>query len=398
MPRGSKAVAGEENDVILTGLQMLLAVPWLVLVFTVPLLLAKRVRISGFSAPATDDAPLVSIIVPARNESVNISVCVASLLNSLYPKSEIIVVDDGSVDGTGDIVRILAEHAGGRLRLVEGEPLPEGWLGKPWACWQGYRQARGELLLFTDADTRHDDTLLGHAVGALKQRQADLVSVMPHQVMGSFWERLILPHIFTILAMRYHDLKRVNRSRRPRDVIANGQFLLVTREAYEAVGGHEALRDEVVEDQRLAQRMVANGRRIFIAHAHDLMDTRMYRSLHGIVEGWSKNLARGSRSAAPRWISPFVPWLIVLYLAVVWIAPPATLVTSLFTPLDGTVVSWSLAASILGLLFWFIVHVWTRVPVQYALAYPFGAAAAAVLFIRSAVRGDRVVWKGRSYS
>jgi chlorobactene glucosyltransferase len=121
----------------------------------VPILLAKRVRISGFSAPATDDAPLVSIIVPARNESVNISVCVASLLNSLYPKSEIVVVDDGSVDGTGDIVRILADHAGGRLRLVEGNPLPEGWLGKPWACWQGYRQAAGDLLLFTDADTRH---------------------------------------------------------------------------------------------------------------------------------------------------------------------------------------------------------------------------------------------------
>ncbi|HSJ07267.1 MAG TPA: glycosyltransferase family 2 protein [Longimicrobiales bacterium] len=383
---------------VLTGLQMLFAVPWVVLLFTVPILLAKRVRISGFSAPSTDEAPLVSIIVPARNESVNISVCVASLLNSLYPKSEIIVVDDGSVDGTGDIVRILAEHANGRLRLVEGEPLPEGWLGKPWACWQGYRQARGDLLLFTDADTRHDDTLLGHAVGALKQRHADLVSVMPHQVMGSFWERLILPHIFTILAMRYHDLSRVNRSRRPRDVIANGQFLLVTREAYEAVGGHEALRAEVVEDQRLAQWMVAKGRRIFIAHAHDLMDTRMYRSLRGIVEGWSKNLARGSRSAAPRWISPLVPWLIVVYLAAMWIAPPATLLASLVTPLNGTLFGWSLAATVLGLAFWLPIHLWNRVPIQYALAYPFGATAAAVLFIRSAVRGDRVEWKGRSYS
>jgi chlorobactene glucosyltransferase len=383
--------------VVLTGLQMLLAVPWLVLVFTVPVLLSKRVRISGFSAPSSDDAPLVSIIVPARNESVNISVCVASLLNSLYPRMEIIVVDDGSVDGTAEIVRLLAEHAGGSLRLVDGEPLPDGWLGKPWACWQGYQRARGDLLLFTDADTRHDDTLLGHAVGALRQRQADLVSVMPHQVMGSFWECLILPHIFTTLAMRYHDLSRINRSRRPRDVIANGQFLLVTRDAYEAVGGHEALRDEVVEDQRLAQRLVEKGRRIFIAHAHDLMDTRMYRSLGGIAEGWTKNLARGSRRASPAWIAPLVPWLIVVYLVVVWVAPPVTLLLSLLTPVNGALMSWSVAASILGLAFWVPIHLWTRVPVQYAFGYPIGAAAAALLFVRSTLRGERVEWKGRAY-
>jgi chlorobactene glucosyltransferase len=376
---------------------MLYAVPWLVLLLAAPILLARRTRISAHAPPVDGDAPLVSIIVPARNESVNISVCVASLLNSVYPRMEIIVVDDGSVDGTDDIVRILVEHAKGRLRLVEGQALPDGWLGKPWACWQGYCEARGELLLFTDADTRHDDTLLGHAVGALQKHGVDLVSVMPRQLMGSFWERLILPQIFTVLSMRYHDLDRINRTTRPKDVIANGQFILVRREAYERVGGHEALRDEVVEDQQLAQRMVAAGRRIFIAHAHDVMDTRMYRSLHGIVEGWTKNLALGSRRAAPAWIAPAVPWMIALFLAVTWVLPPVTLVLSLFTWVHPSLLAWSIVATGFSLLFWLVVHIWMKVPLLFTLGYPVGAAVTTGLFVRSALRGERVEWKGRRY-
>jgi chlorobactene glucosyltransferase len=382
---------------VLTGSQMLFAVPWLVLVFVVPLLLARRTRIASYPAPATDEAPLVSVIVPARDEAVNISVCVASLLNTLYPHTEIIVVDDGSRDGTGDIVRILAEHAAGRLRLVDGEPLPPGWLGKPWACWQGYLHARGELLLFTDADTRHEDTLLGHAVGALLARRVDLVSVMPRQLMQSFWERLILPQIFTILSLRYHDLERISRSLRPRDVIANGQFMLIRREAYEAVGGHEALRQEIVEDQRLAQRIVAAGRRMFIAHAHTLIETRMYRSLGGIVEGWSKNLALGSRRASPDWVAPAVPWMITAFLLLAWALPPGLLLLGLTTGIGSAVRTWSLAASVYGLMFWLVIHIWMRVPLQYAILYPLGAVATASLFVRSAIRGERVRWKGREY-
>jgi chlorobactene glucosyltransferase len=383
---------------VLTGTQMLYAMPWLAMLVAVPFLLARRVRITSYPAPASDDAPMVSVIIPARNESLNISVCVASLLNTLYPHFEIVVVDDGSEDGTGDIVRILEGHSEGRLRLIEGQPLPPGWLGKPWACWQGYQAARGDVLLFTDADTRHDDTLLGHAVGALLQRRVDLVSVMPRQLMQSFWERLILPQIFTVLSMRYHDLERVSRTKRARDVIANGQFLLIRRDAYEAVGGHEALRDEVVEDQRLAQRLVESGRSMFIAHAHTVMETRMYRTFGGIVEGWSKNLALGSRRAAPGWIAPAVPWLIILFLLTAWVIPPTLLATGVLTGYGAGVRGWALASSVYGLLFWLVIHMWMRVPVQYALGFPVGALATAVLFARSAIRGGRVRWKGRDYA
>jgi chlorobactene glucosyltransferase len=377
---------------------LVFAVPWLALLLVAPLLLARRLRITKFRPPPDDAAPLVSIIVPARDEAVNISICTASLLNSMYPNMEIIVVDDGSVDGTDDIVRILAEHGDGRLQLVKGEPLPPGWLGKPWACWQGYRRARGELLLFTDADTRHDDALLGHAVGALQRQQADLVSVLPRQLMLGFWERLILPQIFMLLTLRFHDLRRINRTAKPRHVLANGQFMLIRRDAYEAVGGHESIRGEVIEDVRLAQKVIASGRRLFIAHAHDIMDTRMYRSLGGIVEGWSKNLALGSRLVAPAWAAPAVPWLIALFLLATWVLPPAVLLLAAFTAAAGAAaMSWAIAASLCSLLFWLVALVWMRVPVVYALGFPIGALLAAGLVVRSTLRGSHVAWKGRNY-
>ncbi|HEX6307268.1 MAG TPA: glycosyltransferase family 2 protein [Longimicrobiales bacterium] len=380
-----------------SGLELMLALPWVVLILAMPIMLLRRPRLSSFPVPAPEDAPLVSIIVPARNEAVNISVCLASLLNSLYAEFEILVVDDGSVDGTDDIVRILVEHSDGRVRLVDGAPLPEGWLGKPWACWQGYREARGQLLLFTDADTRHEDMLLGRAVGALQSRNADMVSVMARQVMVGFWERLILPHIFALISLRYMHLERVNRTRKARDVIANGQFILIRREAYEAIGGHEALRAEVVEDQGIAQRLVTAGRRILLAHAEELMETRMYRSLPGIIEGWTKNLAIGSRRAAPAWIAPAVPWLAAAFILTLWVLPPTLLVLTLTTRLGGFIQGWSLIVTAVSLLFWILAHALKRVPLLYAAAYPAGALAAAWLFVRSAVRGSRVAWKGREY-
>jgi chlorobactene glucosyltransferase len=380
-----------------SGSQLLLALTWLLLVLLVPLIIVRRVRLMKSAPPAPADAPMVSVIVPARNEATNISICIASLLNSLYPRFEIIVVDDDSVDGTGDIVRILAEHADGRVRVVEGAALPPGWLGKPWACWQGYQQARGDVLVFTDADTRHEDMLLGRAAGALLDTGADMVSIMPRQLMGSFWERLILPHIFTLLWMRYHDLQRINRTRNPRIVIANGQFIMVRREAYEAIGGHEALRTEIVEDQKFAQRLVAEGRRIYIAHAENLMETRMYRSLRGIIEGWTKNLALGSSRAAPGWIGAFTPWLIAISVIGAWVAPPVILLATLLTPLGGWVQGWSLAVTAFSLLFWMLMLTLQRVPLPYAAVYPVGALVTALLFVRSALRGPRVAWKGRVY-
>jgi chlorobactene glucosyltransferase len=372
--------------------------PWIVLAFLLRMAVARRPKLSAEPPPAPDASPLVSIIVPARNEAVNISACIATISNSTYRAREIIVVDDNSSDGTGDIARILAERSDGTFRLVTGAPLPPGWLGKSWACWQGAQEARGELLLFTDADTRHEDALLGHAVGALQRHDADLVSVLPKQAMESFWERVVLPQIFTLITLRFQDLRRVSRAERPLDVFANGQFLLIRRSAYDAVGGHEALRGDVVEDVALAQRLAAEGRRLFIAHAEDLMETRMYRSLGGIAEGWAKNLATGARRTVPPVLRPAVPWLLVLFLAVFWVMPPVVLIGTFLVWGGGALRNWSLLVTAFSIVCWMALNARMGVPLLHALFYPLGALVTAVLIGTSAVRGERFRWKGRTYT
>jgi chlorobactene glucosyltransferase len=377
---------------------LLLLMPWLVLAFATKMALARRPRLAWVPPPPPDQRPLVSIIVPARNEAANISACVATLINSTYRPREIIVVDDNSSDGTGDIARILAERGDGTFRLVSGAPLPEGWHGKAWACWQGAQVAEGELLLFTDADTRHDDALLGHAVGALRRDRIDLVSVLPAQLMETFWERVVLPHIFTLITLRFRDLRKVNRARRPLDVFANGQFMLMRRSAYDAIGGHEAVRQDVVEDLAFAQKLTAAGRRIHMAHAEDLIETRMYRSLGAIAEGWSKNLAVGARNTVPVPLRPAVPWLLIAFLLVFWVVPPVALIGSFLNGSPGGLRLWSALVTGISFLHWGALNLRMRVPVLNALFYPLGALVASVLIGASAVRGSRFRWKGRDYA
>lgn len=381
----------------MTTPEILAAMPWIAFAFTVPILLRRRANINCYEPPAEADAPLISMIVPARNEAENITTCMSTLLDTQYPNWELIVVDDASVDGTADIVRAIAARSKGCVQLIDGQALPPGWLGKSWACWQGYQAAQGSVLLFTDADTRHHQQLLGHAVSALRANNADLATVLPRQLMVGFWERIVLPHVFVAIMLRFHDVKRIADARSPRDVIANGQFMMFTREGYEKIGGHESVRGNVVEDLRLAQRVVEEGGKVYAGHAEDLMETRMYRSLRGIIEGWSKNLASGSRQSVPQWISPVVPWLIGLGALFFWVVPPTVLVCSFFTPLQGFWVGWSIAATFVSVAFWLAIHLLFRIPLLHALLYPIGAVVTAFMFFRSALRGETVAWRGREY-
>ncbi|MCI0435627.1 MAG: glycosyltransferase family 2 protein [Gemmatimonadetes bacterium] len=377
---------------MLTLDNLLLALPWIALALLQPVLIRRRPALNEHAPPPDDEAPLASIIVPARDEARNIGPCVASLLATRYPRFEILIVNDRSTDGTGDIVRALAEHHPDRIRVIEGRSLPDGWTGKNWACWQGYRDARGQVLLFTDADTHHHERLLGLAVGALRDSGAAFVTLLPRQLMIGFWERVILPHVFTAILLRYRDLRRMNRTSNPRNVIANGQFILFSRESYQAVGGHEAVRGDIVEDLGLAQRVVASGRRIYGAHAHDLMDTRMYRSLADIVEGWTKNLASASRQSVPAPLRLVLPWAIGAFMLLFWVAPPILVSARVSAP-----PAVPLLATIASVAFWVIAYHRFGGRRAYALLYPLGALATALLFFRSAARGARVTWKGRTY-
>ena len=276
------------------------------------------------SYPPLVNGPFISVIIPARNEAANIERCLRSILRTSYESIEVIVVDDRSSDGTAEIVEQVARspEAGGQLRLVRGAELPAGWFGKPWALVQAYRVANGTMLLFTDADTRHAPELIPRCVAAMERERVDLLSVLPRQEMVSFWERLVQPHVFLALASRVGGLERVNRTRVEWDGIANGQFILTSRAAYDTAGTHAAVNNRVAEDLALAQAYVRHGLDIFLVHGPDYMTTRMYRTLTEIVEGWSKNLAIGVPLTPPiPWLRRTAPYLMWVP-ALAWIAPP----------------------------------------------------------------------------
>lgn len=377
----------------------LFALPWLALLA----FLVLRVRLprelpqAAPLASSPDAAPFVSVVVPSRNEAVNIERCVASLAASDYPDFEIVVVDDRSEDDTADRARSVAPGGAKRIHVVDGADLPEGWLGKPWACWQGAAAAAGDLLLFTDADTVHEPALLGRAVAGLREDAADLLTVTGRQVMESFWERLIQPQIFLTMIVRFHDPERTVRRRKWRDAIANGQFMLFPRASYEAIGGHEAVKDEVAEDLALAQRVMREGHALSIRIAEDDFATRMYRSLGGLVEGWSKNLVMGGLQTVTPRLRPFVAPASFLMGVTLWLAPPVVLVMAMAGLVGPAWLAWSGTVVAISAILWIAVTARMGAPPAYGLLYPLGAAVATYIFLRSWVRGRRVEWKGRRY-
>lgn len=369
-------------------------------------------------------AAFVSVIVPARNEASNIVACVRSLAASAYPDFEIVVVDDRSDDGTGALARSVPVGNARRIRVVDGEDLPDGWLGKPWACHQGAEVAEGELLLFTDADTVHGPDLVGRAVAALREEPADLLTVVGRQIMVTFWERVVQPHVFFLMLLRFPDFERVARNDNWRDAIANGQFLFFPRASYEAIGGHVSVKDEVVEDLALAQVVKRAGLRLRIRSAEDSLATRMYQSLRHLVEGWSKNMFMGGLQSVPRQVRWALPPVSFLGGIALWLAAPAVLVGAGAAWLSGVVgvlvsggteplsatisvaagqvvvvpvVQWAALVYGLTVSMWLHWYGRMRAPYRYAFLYPLGAAVFAFIFLRSWTRGSRVEWKGRRY-
>src|SRR5947208_6714636 len=229
------------------------------------------------------NVPLVSIILPVRNQARTVSDCVSSLVGLEYPNREIIVVDGGSTDGTRELVQKFVPE----ITIVDEDPLPVGWVGKNWACHLGYKKSRGELLLFTDGDSFHATDSLARSVNYLRSEKADLVTLAPGTILRSFWERLLQPPIF-LLIMILVGGKLVNDDNR-QNAIGNGQYMLFRREAYEKIGGHYAVRDKIIEDYSLGRLLKRAGMRLRFVTASDALGVRMYASLGEIWRGWRKN-------------------------------------------------------------------------------------------------------------
>lgn len=228
--------------------------------------------------------PTVSVIVPARDEEASLRACLESLVAQAGVNFEVIVVDDGSTDRSSSIAQSFAG-----VQIISPPPLAPGWSGKNNAVFAGTKVAEGEWLLFTDADTVHLPGSLARAVQEAKNHGASLLSYSPAQDLRSFWEKAVMPVIFAELAAKFHpaDVSDPTSSH----AAANGQYLLITRSAYNAIGGHEAIASSLLEDVELAHAVKSSGRKIFFRYGGDAVRTRMYRSFDQLREGWTKNLA-----------------------------------------------------------------------------------------------------------
>jgi glycosyltransferase involved in cell wall biosynthesis len=347
--------------------------------------------------------PTVSVIIPARNEEASLGACLESLVSQTGVSFEIVVVDDHSTDHTREIAESFAADRGGdadaeprtpssggarnasAVRVIEADPLPEHWTGKNNAVATGARAARGEWLLFTDADTVHLPGSLARALAEAKEHNADMLSYSPEQIAVSFWEMAILPVVFAELARQYPPSK-VSDPNSP-IAAANGQYILIRREAYDAVGGHAAIASEILEDVALARAVKASGRKIRFRYAADAVRTRMYRNFSQLREGWTKNLAL---------LFPSPGWLAVESLFW-WVFPWSMLFLSAADPRHW----WWFAAGIL---------IFSRnaarmrranfdLTMEFLGAF-FGMPMFAYLLLRSkrAHGKGSVSWKGRTYA
>lgn len=350
-------------------------------------------------APATVPAPMISICVPARNEQQDIRACVESILAQDYPAFELIVLEDRSTDSTGEILRGLAARAG-KFKMIQGAPLPAGWVGKPHALHQTAQAARGEWLCFVDADTFLGPQALSACYAKAVETHADLFTILTRQVMGTFWEKALLPVVMTALSVGFPP-HRVNDPRR-RDAIANGQFILIKRSVYDAVGGHERIRDQIVEDKAIAEQVKWNGFRLVFADGTRLASTRMYTSLPEMWEGWTKNIYLGLRGPGLLLLGAFGGLLSMIAALFLPIWP---LLGYLWWRDDG---GWMpLAVLAQSLVLWgYVLYQRARaaramgISGGWALTTPLGAAVFAAMMLTSAwkvLSGRGVTWKGRHY-
>src|SRR5437660_5201929 len=324
--------------------------------------------------------PSVSVVVPARNEEASLRACLESLLAQVGIEFEIIVVDDGSTDRTRAIAQSFPD-----VRVITPGPLPPGWTGKNNAVAAGAREARGEWLLFTDADTVHQPGSLARAVAEVEQHHADLLSYSPEQEVHGFWEKAIMPVIFAELARTYRP-SDVSDPRSPA-AAANGQYLLITRRAYDAVGGHAAVSTSLLEDVALARAVKQSGRKILFRYGGDAVRTRMYRSFSQLREGWTKNLAL---------LFPWPGWLAA------WRGLEFLLVTACLALMAVAISNRDYLHAIL----YAVLPVFTFLRIRRA-HFSWGASALALfglrlfsyLLLRSKMAYGRgaVSWKGRTY-
>lgn len=351
--------------------------------------------------PPPESAPLISVCVPARNEERNIRACVEAILAQDYPRFEVIVLEDRSTDRTGEILHALAAETD-RLQVLHGVELPKGWAGKPHALYQAAAVAHGDWICFVDADTFLSPTTLSSCYGTALETQADMFTIMTFQIMGSFWEKVVMPIVMTALSVGFSP-RKVNDPKN-KNAIANGQFILIKRSIYDAIGGHESVKDQIVEDKAISEQVKWRGYRLIVANGSSVAKTRMYTSLPEMWEGWTKNIYLGLSDRPSLMLLGVFGAILAFITAVVL---PFWPLLGIFWYLNGGNLL-ALVVIIEALLLWaYIIYARARVAVGmrispwYALTTPLGAAMFTAMMLTSTwkvISGKGVTWKGRTYT
>jgi glycosyltransferase involved in cell wall biosynthesis len=319
------------------------------------------------------ETPLVSIIVPARNEAENLPMLLNSLQDLDYPATEVIVVDDESTDRTYEVA------AAFDVTVISGQSRPAGWAGKPWACHQGAQVAKGEYLLFTDADTWHSKTSLAQAVRFMKQEQADLASALPYHADRTLWAILMGPFQALLLA-----LTAPFQPPRPKRLFAIGQYLLFRRDYYDLSGGHKVVHSYFAEDLALARHCLAIGRRYRLHWGQPWFHVTMYDTFPQFVAGWRRNFRLGMNGSS-RWV----------------FGEALLLMLALFGGGQWGQTIWAVLPTLLTLV---IIARWQvtggRFSILGVLLFPFGVAVFTWVSLAAAydqLFNRQLVWKQRAY-
>jgi chlorobactene glucosyltransferase len=376
------------------------------------LLLHYRRGLDGYVRLAPNPSPSrshsVSVIIPARNEARDLGGTIESLQRQHGVNLELLIVDDHSVDETAAIAKRYAA-VDPRVRVLSAPTLPEGWCGKPHAQTYGAASATHQLLLFADADVRFAPTAIVSAVNDLERRGVDLVTLIPATELGSFWERAVQPVMAAVIFYGV-SFARVNDPADPQ-AMGIGAFLLVRRSAYEAAGGHRAIRDRIVDDYALTEAIKRAGGTLWLADGGDLLSIRMYHSFAELWRGWSKNVYAGLR--LPVWVRVAGRDRVVLndrplvvlgllwgYLLATFVLPIAMPLWVTFTPthVGARLATYGISAAFVAA--WVSLCRRLGVGRAWALVLPLGALVVAAIALYSTWRtrvGGGVRWRGRQY-
>ncbi len=350
------------------------------------LLAAQMPRLRPEDGRGLARIPKVSVVIAARNEEEDLPRCLDALLAQTYPNLEIVVVDGGSTDRTAEVAR----ERGSRIRVLDEPPLPEGWVGKNWACQTGVKATDGEYVLFIDADVRCHPEAVRATIEWAEREQADLASLGPKVEMVGFWEKLVLP-FYIQMVLAYFWTPRVNNDT-SHTAMANGQYLLVRRPSYELVGGHTIIRQYVLEDVAIARAFRARGLRLRFAWSPELLTTRMYRDRKEMSEGILKNI-HGMEFSAWRQVG-FWFGLLGFYLLPLGVLPLGILTGNVLLIGMGAFLYFALFGKHAGLAARLGSNVGYGFLFPVAVAYYMGLVSVS---LRRGLARRPVVWKGRNY-